>query len=250
MPNEEKAAVTEELRDLFHRAMRALGKGDLRSSSPCPDSESIISYVTGSASEDMRKNINVHLARCDACWEDYVALVGPEKVAELVRNATAEEPIRLPVAVRNTKEKWGQLVARAKEFVVDLGKTYGPGALIGSVKILSQVPAFAVRGAEVPTGPSTLIEVPIADNVYGINILEQPGAFVFDVAGYKMTKPVSMRIAVQLETGEELAGAETDKHGYGSLTLQRNSVPEGEFALTFALEGELWEMLFLRLPSP
>jgi len=209
----------------------------------------MVSYVTGAAPQNLQKRINAHLAFCDTCWDDYVALAGPEAIVELVRSEGAEEKVSLPVAIRDAKEKWSQLVARAKDFVVDLGRTYGPGALIGAVKILAEGPAPVVRG-EVPSYISRkVIEVPIDENVYGIEILEHDNNFVFDIAGYKMTRPVAMRLAVHLQSGDELADTKTDNHGYASLTLPKQKLPEGAFALTFELEDDLWEMLFIRLPE-
>lgn len=251
MSNEEHvtATETEELRRLFHRAMKTLTPNNLRPSSPCPDSETMVSYVTGVAPQHVQKRINAHLAFCDACWDDYVALVGADKIAELVRSESTEEKASLPVAIRDAKEKWSQLVARAKDTVIDLGRTYGPGAFIGAVKILAEGPAPVVRGAAPSYMSYKVIEVPIDENVYGIEILEKDNDFVFDVAGYKMTKPTVMRLAVQLQSGDELADTETDNYGYASLTLPKERLPEGEFALTFALGNDLWEMLFLRLPE-
>lgn len=251
MPNEEPltAPETDEWRHVFREALRALRPEDLRPSSPCPDSGTMVSYVMGTASEAVRKEINGHVVFCDDCWDDYVALAGREKIAELVRAASAEERVSFPVAIKDAKAYWGQLVAQAHEFLIDLGKNYGPGALIGAVKVVAEGPAPAVRGEFPSSTSSKVIEVAVSDNVYGIEILEEGSNFVFDVAGYKMTRPVPMRLAVQLESGDEVAWAETDKQGYASLILSKEKLPEGEFVLTFALEDELWEMLFVKLPE-
>jgi hypothetical protein len=251
VPNEKEM---QGLLRILDEGLAALKPEDVRPASPCPDSETFALFIEGEVDEKTRKKINAHIAACDSCYEEYVALVGPKKILqrineELARTAISEERVSQPIAISDAKQKWSQLVARAKEFAIDLRRTYGPGALIGSVKILSQGPAFAVRGAEAPPPASTLIEVPVADNVYGIQILEQDSNFVLDIAGYKMTRPVPMRLTVQLDSGDELAEAETDNHGYASLILQKDKLPEREFTLTFALEDELWEMLFLKLPN-
>ncbi len=251
MSNEEHATTTgtEELRRLFHRAMKSLTPNGLRPLSPCPDSETMVSYVTGTVLPNVQKRINAHLAFCDTCWDDYAALAGPEVIANLVRSEGIEENVSLPAAIRDAKEKWSQRVARAKEFAIDLGRTYGPGALIGSVKILSEVPLVA-RGATEAYTLSKVIEVSVADNVYGIEIRDDKEGLLFDVAGYKVSQMIPMGVAIQSESEETLAEAKTDKYGNARFVLSRDKLGNRELFIVFGHNEDIGEVVvFLRVPD-
>jgi len=51
----------------------------------CPDSETMVDYVTGRLDASKAMIMNRHIVFCDACFDDFLALLGPEKVTRNVR---------------------------------------------------------------------------------------------------------------------------------------------------------------------
>lgn len=240
---------TDEWRRVFRQALKALRPEDLRPSSPCPDSETMVSYVMGTASEEAQKDINSHIAFCDDCWDDYVALAGRDKIAEFVRAASGEERLTLPMAFHDAKEKWGQLFARAKELVINLGRSYSPGTLIGAIRIVEVSPALAVRGAPPAPASSLVFEVPVGQNVYGIAVSSQDAGLFFDVAGYKTTELIRLGIALRSADGEELVTAETDLYGHADFVLPADELSRYRIVVMLIVRDEVWEAFSLELPK-
>lgn len=80
----------------------------------------------------------------------------------------------------------GRARERFKDFAIDLGKTYGPGALIGSVRVASELPAFAARGHNEVTLASKVLEVPVGDNSYTVGLTFGKERTLFcDIAGFR-----------------------------------------------------------------
>jgi hypothetical protein len=251
MPNDEQVttAETEEWRRVLRQTLKLLRPEDLKPSSPCPDSQSMVSYVIGTAPGDLQKEINVHIAFCDDCWDDYVALGGREKIVDIIHTATGEQRRPLPIALRDAKDKWDQLFARANDFVIQLGRTYRPGTLIGTIRILEAGPAFAVRGATPPSASSVVFEVPLGDNVYGIALNAQDAGLFFDVAGYKTTELIRLGIALRSTDGEELVKAETDLYGHADFVLPAEELARDRIVVMLIVGDEVWEAFSLELPK-
>src|SRR6266852_6561944 len=93
----------------FNEGLGELTEEEFTSEEPCPDSWTLVSYEAGKVDEETARHLRAHLLFCDECQEEFYAL----------RRLSREE-------------SWQELVGRLKEFVIDLGKTYGPQALIGS----------------------------------------------------------------------------------------------------------------------
>jgi hypothetical protein len=207
----------------------------------------MVSYVMGTATEDQQKEINVHVAFCDNCRDDYIALAGRDRIAEIVRAAIGA--VSLPMPLSDAKEKWGRLFARARDFVIELGRSYSPGTLIGAIRILETGPAFAVRGAASPAAPSIVFEVPLGDNVYGMALSPQDGGLFFDVAGYKTTELIRLGIVLSSTDGDELVKAETDIYGHTSFELPAEALQLDSVVVMLIVEDEVWEAFSIELPK-
>src|SRR5947209_7344907 len=86
MPQEfhrSKSELKQLLRTL-NKGWKALRPEDLAPRMPHVHSRTLASYVTGELDEEAQRTINAHIAFCDSCFEDYVALAGPEKIAEIL----------------------------------------------------------------------------------------------------------------------------------------------------------------------
>src|SRR2546422_729672 len=114
VPNEKE---TQRLLRIFDESLATLTPEDVTVASACPDSETFALYMEDEVDEKTREEINGHIAVCGTCYEEYVALVGSAKImeridAELARGVTAPKKVSLPIAIREAKEKWSQLLAR------------------------------------------------------------------------------------------------------------------------------------------
>src|SRR5690242_21437746 len=85
-------------RSELKRLLRTLNKGlkslkpeDLFSRTACPDSWTLASYVTGELDEEERRAIHAHIAFCDSCFDEFVALAGPEQIAKLLNKESSLE---------------------------------------------------------------------------------------------------------------------------------------------------------------
>jgi len=83
---------TDDWRQTFRQALKTLPAEHLRPTSPCPDSESMVSYVMGTDLPEVHEETNSHIAFCDDCWDDYLALVGRERIAKLIEAAATGKP--------------------------------------------------------------------------------------------------------------------------------------------------------------
>ena len=84
----EKSPTKKELEKLhatLDKGLEALKLKGLPPRTPCPDSWTFALYVQDQVDEKIKQEINAHIAFCDQCYEEYAALVGPEKILEHIR---------------------------------------------------------------------------------------------------------------------------------------------------------------------
>ena len=210
----------------FNQGLVGLSKEEFSSAEPCPDSWTLVAYEAGEVDEETARHLRAHLLLCDECAIEFYAL----------RRLSREE-------------SWRELIERLKESVVDLAKSYGPGALIGPIRIVAEQPALAVRGGEVTKGASKVLELQVGDNAYSVELaLTADGSVSFDIAGTRTPAKTSLNITVCSGTGEELISARTDKFGNAQLSVPAASLPDDLAVLTVKLEGREQQLL-LRLPE-
>jgi hypothetical protein len=109
--NPPRAELKKLLRILM-QGLRLLKAEDLVQT-PCPDSWTLAAYVTGELDQKTQREINAHIAFCDACFDDFVALAGTDKIAEMLSNVPAGEEA---AALQSPKP--------AVDIVVDLREAY------------------------------------------------------------------------------------------------------------------------------
>ena len=231
----------------FSQELGTLKKEEFSSDEPCPDSWTMVSYEAGDLDEETAKHMRVHLLFCDDCGQELDAL-------RRLRAADESEA---------AGTSWSQRVEALKEFMVDLGKTYGPEAVLGSFRIMAEgfrVPSPA-RGLSTWIDPMSgrdrgsskrvfkVLEVTIGDNTYNIDLEVTPdGSVSCDIAGIEAPHEAPLRIVVHAEEGKELLEAKTDDKGNTKFTIPESIPPESLFVFKLTLNSHE-ESLLVRLPK-
>jgi len=234
----------EALEKILDAGLKLLSAEDLKPHTPCPDSWTFALYMQGQVDEETRRKINSHIAFCSDCYREYVALADPDDVMKQVEqelhSATAAPPERLP-------EAWRRLLEQLKGFVIDLGKAYGAGVLVGSIRILDESPAFALRGEGEEVFKT--VEVPVGENRYNVRVAIAPqGLMHCDVenAGPPPERP--LMVSVHSETGEVLYATETGADGKANFRLSESEVPRDLCVFIFTL-GDRQNNLVFQMPE-
>lgn len=210
------------------------------------------------------EDISYHLTFCEECnavlltaTETQVpeTLQIPEGFMEKINQVAKEvwkEGRRQDVEAQpqlRWKEVWARLIEKLREFIIDLDKTYGPSALVGTIRIAAEGPAFAERAAEGKETISKVLEISVGENAYSIEVGVTPeGSLSCDITGRKITREVRLDISVRSETGEEIFSTQTDTHGNSHFLLGHDQVPRDMCVLTFTLDGDE-SHLPLRVPE-
>jgi hypothetical protein len=214
-----------------------------QASESCPDADTIVALEEGTLDRDLSRKLGVHLLHCKQCREAYLLL-----------RSLSEERFEEKVLERfdTHAARWPEWLARVKTFVVDLSKTYGPGAMLGAIRIAAERPAFAVapaRGEKAAEPVSKVLELNLGGNVYGIELgLREDGSITCDIAGYETPQEKPAHVAVVSENGE-LFSTETDRHGNAHFALEKQVISRGIHVLTLQLDGDEREVPF-SLPQP
>jgi hypothetical protein len=203
--------------ELKHRSRRDLMHPQER----CPGPETLVRYVTNELDEATRSHVGVHLAFCKDCSLELSAFENLERPATLRK-----------------------LIDNLKSFTIDFTRTYGPGAMLGSARIVAENAALAMRGSEaVSSRVFKVVELSIGGNTYSIEIgLTADGAVSCDIAGATTPRLVPLTITVHSENGQELFTIESDVYGTAQFVLDR--MAEGLFVITLDLEGAKDYILF------
>ncbi len=217
----------------FSQELGNLKEEEFSSDELCPDSWHLVSYEAGDLDKETAKHMRVHVLFCDDCGEELDAL-------RRLRAADEIEAAGMP---------WSQRIEALKEFMIDLGKTYGPDAVLGSIRITAEAPALAARGEESSERIFKVLEVSMGNNTYSMDLGVTPEGTVFcDIAGIETPHEAPLRIVVDAEEGEELLEAQTDDYGNTSFTLPDKRPPESLCVLKLTLNSDE-ETLLVRLPK-
>jgi len=193
---------------------------------PCPDTALLVDLEAGELDERTASHVRAHLLFCGDCREIFYAL----------RRSTR-------------KATWQDVVEKLKGVVVDLSKRYGPGALIGSVKIVSEQFALARRGEGAAEALTKAFELAVGENNYNVEVrFSADGALHCSVAGYKPPVWAPLQVAVCTEAGDEVFCVQTDKQGNTQFDLGPDAVPDGVYMFVLTL-GDDESYLPLRVPK-
>jgi hypothetical protein len=155
----------------------------------------------------------------------------------------------VPIASSPTRSsallKW---INRAAEAIIDLNKSYGPGVIMGAIRVLAIGPMIALRGIPDLEMPSILIEVPVGENVYGVAVSSRGRGILLDVAGYKTPELTPAIVAVATPDGDIVGDHTTDNYGNGQLFVPPESLTEARIIVVI-FHGNAWESFSVDLPS-
>lgn len=210
----------------FNKGLDDLAVEEFTSDEPHPDTWTLVAHEAGKLDGETARNIRAHLLFCDECQEEFLALRGASQ-----------------------EEAWRELFERIQEFVIDLGKTYGPGALIGAIRIAAEQPAFASRGDQVLS--SKVLEVPVGSNGYSIELtLTEAGFLSCDIATFRGSVQAPLQVSLRSETGEEIVS--TDSGDLGKCNFVTLSpLRSGElYVLSLNLKGDEEHIPFRTTPQP
>lgn len=229
---EEHLAGCTECRDFlsfvkgFSEGLSHLEKEQLSSAEPCPDSWTLASYEAGKVDEETARHLRTHLLVCDRCAKEFHAL----------RRASLEE-------------SRFERIERLKEFVIDMGKTYGLGNVIGPVQIIAERPLFAMRGHGSSKVTNKILEITVGENTYSLEVkLDENQRLSCDIAGIRTHTKEPLRISVHSGKGEELAFAHSDKTGNCRFAVPRASGTDNFRIITIELK-EVRQSFLLSLPE-
>ncbi len=98
MDSPKKVDLTDERLDrLIDNGLRELRKEYEANPTPCPDSDTLVDYVEGKLDQKRIGSINLHIVYCDDCHADFLALLGPENVARMIKGEKVI-PLKNPLA--------------------------------------------------------------------------------------------------------------------------------------------------------
>jgi hypothetical protein len=196
MPQNVKPSEYKQLLRVLKKGLRVLNPEDLLPGSPCPDSWNLASYVTGEMTKGQQQEMNVHLAFCDACLEKYVALAGPEKIAEILSQEIWGG--NLPEKTRSEPFK-EEIASIRKRFEKHLGKGF------------QEVTNKWRRAARIAKSASEVLKV--GQNTYSFGVSMKEGHVMCTVAALRTPVKVPLTISVRSETGTEVLSTRTDDSG-------------------------------------
>ena len=196
----------------------------------------MVDYVMGRLDAQEMKPVNLHVAFCDSCFDDFLALLGPDKVRRML---DGEKVIQAETELVPEKAPWRKWVDRAALSVVTLGREYGPGVIVGHLRMLAAGPVSAMRGAPTSKERTTVAEVSVGDNVYGVVLSRSEASLLLDFAGYKTPKLVPVEIVLCSQDGDSLLSVISDAYGNAHLVL--NDLPTGRIVVVLVIDEEAWE---------
>lgn len=212
--------------DTFRDALRRQTRRDLmHPQERCPDSETLANYATEELDEETKRHVGVHVALCKDCFQEVSAL-----------------------EVLERRSYWQDLVRKLRTFGIDLFRTYGPGTLVGSIRILRESPAFAVRG-EAEDRVFKTIEVPVGENRYNVEVgMMLDGSLDWSIESAGTTSEMPLMVTLHSESGEILYATEVEAKGKTNFLLSKGEVPRELCVLIFTL-GDQRNNLVLQMPE-
>lgn len=213
----------------FNGALRDAKPSQQDPDESCPDSSLIIALEAGELDRQTAEQVRAHLLFCNTCLEEFFLL------RRLAREEGEAAPFR-------------KQIEKLREFLLDLGRTYGVGALLGPFRIIAETPAFAMRGGTTTDKISKAVEVAIGGNTYGIELaVSSAGVVSCGVAGFRTPVKAPLNLVIRGESGEELVSTRTDNFGNAKCTIPPGRAPAGLYLLTLELGGGGGQDLLFRV---
>jgi uncharacterized protein YbaR (Trm112 family) len=233
---------------------------------PCLATETFIALDEGTLDEEAGHKAKLHLLACPPCRQVFLKLrsLSEQRVEERILTgdpeleAEIEDGMRdwhirtganIASAAKSAAQNWGQMLERAKLWILDLNEKYGAGTMLGPMRILSeQLAAPTGRGGTRRKRVAKVLEVPVGNNTYSVelSILPDEELLAVDIAGKKILEKFHLFAALRLETGERLHSARTNPHGNTHFTVPREAI--GNIGV-LDLHGEVAEaQIAFRMP--
>lgn len=211
----------------FNSNLKAMPPEDLKPDTPCPDSNTIAAFAADELDKSSAQLVRQHTIFCRGCFEEVF----------LLRRAAKAAGIRTIPGSSEAAAVWGEIFVKAREFVIDMGKTYGLGMVIGSARIMAEQPVPAMRGSQAPRAVSKVLEVAIGENTYSVEVkVDEGGSLSCDIAGIHTPAKEPLRVSVHSERGEELPSTESDKSGNCRFAVPSASGLNDFLIFSFALK--------------
>ncbi len=230
------AAQNERLLVILRQAAVSLESEFRVSGSECPESAAMVDYAAGRLDQETSRELNRHIAFCTSCSDDFLALLGPDRVTRMLES---ERSLVSSKEEGTQVKRWKRWRERAAQAVLDLGKVYDPGTLIGQLRILGAGPALAMRGSSPTAARTTSVEVTVGENVYGIVFSVGDARTVVEVAGYKTPLQAPVEIVLYSCEGNALLSRQSDEFGNAQLALAE--VPADPVVVVLILGEDAWE---------
>lgn len=211
------------------------------SKEPCPLTDLLANVEAELADENEARHVRAHVVHCRECSKKFLMLRGLRNREQAISDAV-EQPETAPQL-----SWWAQCYERSRQVLIDIGRQFDPGTLIGAIRVTGPIPALALRGESSQDRTSIMFEVPVGNNIYGFDLRRHEDQLTFDVAGYRWTDKVPATITVYRESGAVLGSIKTDLYGNAQLSLQYNWPSEEKIVLAIALSDDVWESLSLAL---
>jgi hypothetical protein len=208
---------------------------------PCPPTDLLANVEAELADENEARHVRAHVVHCRECSKKFLMLRGLRNREQAISDAV-DQPETAP-----QPSWWAQCYERSRQVLIDIGRQFDPGTLIGAIRVTGPIPALALRGESSQDRTSIMFEVPVGNNIYGFDLRLHEDQLTFDVAGYKWTDKAPARITVYRESGAVLGSVKTDVYGNAQLSLQYNWPSEEKIVLAIALSDDVWESLSLVL---
>ena len=215
----------------FNAGLRSAKPQESGPNEPHPDASLIVALASDALDQAAAREVRAHLVFCDECSDEFF----------LLQRFAREQEVAAP---------WRRRIEQLGETLLDLGKSYGVGAVLGPFRIVAETPAFALRGGAAVDKTSKSIEVKIGENTYGVEFhVSQDGRIFCDIAGFRTPVKSPVEANMFSEGGEKLAATRTDKFGNGRIALPPDGPPSDCWLLTLACGAAEQQILF-RAPQP
>jgi len=241
LPASEKASVESHLQTCgecneflsfvrgFKATLKKTAPGLLQPDTPCPDADTLVAFADGELDEQVAQLVRQHTIFCRDCLEEL----------DLLRQARAAAGIQ--------EEVW-DMFQKLKDKVIEITRTYGPGAMIGSIRVLAEQPVLA-RGGKPSQAASKVLEASVGENTYSIEVaVTEEGSVSCDIAGVRTPVKTPVNISVSSEKGDELISTESDAFGNSRFLVPSAELPDDLLLFTLKLQ-DAEQRLLLRVPE-
>jgi hypothetical protein len=224
------------MREFGHVLGRQIFDSD-ENKEPCPTTELLVNVEADLADEQEARHVRAHTVHCRDCSKKFLILRGLRNLEQ--SEAETEEN------AETVKQRswWAECYERARQVLIDVGRQFDPGTLIGAIRVTGPIPALALRGESSQNRTGIMFEVPVGNNVYGFDLTLHEKELTFDIAGYKWTDKIPATITVYRDSGAVIGSIKTDLYGNAHLSLEYNWPSEERIVLAIALSDDVWESL-------